>query len=119
MLYISRFFLSRERESNPRYGLGFSRWPLPELHDRAAARVRSLHDQGARDAYLYGAPGTPGATGDLRHLHAFFLLTDRPEVYNLPAAPSRGAARVWPSLMSGVVTAVLITAVTFGLLAAL
>jgi formate dehydrogenase iron-sulfur subunit len=71
------------------------------------------------DAYLYGAPGTPGATGDLRHLHAFFLLLDRPEVYNLPAAPSRGANRVLPSLLSGVATAILLTAVSVGLLAAM
>src|SRR5215475_14202721 len=67
---------------------------LSDLHARAQQRVRSLHRAGATDAYLYGAPGTPGATGDLNHLHAFFLLTARPEVYNLPAAPSRSAARV-------------------------
>jgi len=78
---------------------------LPELHVRAEARIDSLHRQGATDAYLYGAPGTPGATGDLGHLHAFFLLTDRPEVYNLPAAPSRGADRVAPSLTAGLATA--------------
>jgi formate dehydrogenase iron-sulfur subunit len=65
---------------------------LSDLHERAAKRVAALHAQGAPDAYLYGAPGAPGATGGLRHLHAFFLLTDRPETYNLPrtrrAAPS-------------------------------
>ena len=49
------------------------------------------------DAYLYGAPAAPGATGGIGDLNAFFLLTDRPEVYNLPAAPSRGADRVRPA----------------------
>ena len=29
---------------------------LSELHERARARVQSLHAQGATDAYLYGAP---------------------------------------------------------------
>jgi formate dehydrogenase iron-sulfur subunit len=90
---------------------------LSELHDRANKRVASLHEQGAEDAYVYGAPGTPGATGGLNHLHAFFLLTDRPEVYNLPAHPWRGATRVWPGLLSGLATAILLTAAAFGFLA--
>lgn len=92
---------------------------LNDLHQRAAARVQSLHSQGISDAYLYGAPGSPGATGDLGHLHAFFLLVDRPEVYNLPTAPSRAANRVLPSLLAGVTTAIGLTAVSFGLLALL
>jgi formate dehydrogenase iron-sulfur subunit len=86
---------------------------LPDLHQRAHDRVQSLHGQGATDAYLYGAPGTPGATGNLQHLHAFFLLTDRPEVYNLPSHPSRGADRVLPSLVAGLTTAILLTGAAF------
>ena len=89
---------------------------LSELHKRAHTRVKSLHAQGATDAYLYGAPGTPGATGDLQHLHAFFLLTDQPEVYNLPSHPTRGAKRVLPSLVSGLATALALTAAAVGLL---
>jgi formate dehydrogenase iron-sulfur subunit len=54
-----------------------------------------------QNAYLYGMPGAPGATGDLRELNAFFLLTDKPEVYNLPEAPTRPSNRVGPSLLSG------------------
>jgi formate dehydrogenase iron-sulfur subunit len=92
---------------------------LSDLHRRAGERVEALHQQGVTDAYLYGAPESPGATGGLRHLHAFFLLLDRPEVYNLPAAPSRGAERVLPSLLAGVTTAILLTALSFGLLAAI
>ncbi len=74
---------------------------LSELHARAAARIDTLHKAGRTDAYLYGTPGAPGATGGLEHLHAFFLLTDAPEIYNLPYAPTRPANRVMPSLMSG------------------
>jgi formate dehydrogenase iron-sulfur subunit len=91
---------------------------LSDLHRRARARVQSLHEQGAGDAYLYGAPGGPGATGNLGHLHAFFLLTEQPEVYNLPSAPSRGADRVLPSLLAGLATAVLLTGAAFGFLLA-
>lgn len=74
---------------------------IPVLQDRARRRVEELHAKGVRGAYLYGTPGAPGATGDLGHLNAFFLLTDRPETYNLPAAPTRPANRVAPSLAAG------------------
>jgi formate dehydrogenase iron-sulfur subunit len=57
-----------------------------------------------KSAYLYGTPGAPGATGDLGHLNAFFLLTERPETYNLPAAPTRASNRALPSLFSGIAT---------------
>ncbi|HZD92356.1 MAG TPA: 4Fe-4S dicluster domain-containing protein [Pseudolabrys sp.] len=89
---------------------------LSDLHQRATRRVASLRRQGATDAYIYGAPGTPGATGGLNHLHAFFLLTDRPEVYNLPAHPSRGANRVLPAIITGLVTAMVLTGAAFGFL---
>ena len=89
---------------------------LSDLHERAHVRVQSLHAQGATDAYLYGAPGTLGATGDLQHLHAFFLLTDQPEVYNLPSHPTRGAKRVLPSLVSGLATTLALSAAAVGLL---
>jgi formate dehydrogenase iron-sulfur subunit len=71
------------------------------LQQRAKRRVDELHELGVGSAYLYGIPGSPGATGDLSHLNAFFLLTDAPEVYNLPEAPSRASNRVGPSLVSG------------------
>jgi len=77
---------------------------LSDLHERAERRVDQLHAQGATNAYLYGTPDGPGATGGLERLHAFFLLTDAPEVYNLPEAPSRPANRVAPSLASGLAT---------------
>ena len=74
---------------------------MHDLQDRAHRRVEALHGVGVENAYLYGVPGAPGATGDLGHLNAFFLLTERPEVYNLPAAPTRASKRVAPSLFSG------------------
>ena len=77
---------------------------LEELHARAHRRVEALHAKGVENAYLYGAPGAPGATGGLQQLNAFFLLTAAPEIYNLPRAPSRPAERVGPSLASGLAT---------------
>jgi formate dehydrogenase iron-sulfur subunit len=72
---------------------------VDELRARAKQRVTELHARGVTDAYLYGAdaehqPGTDG-------LHAFFLLVDRPEVYNLPAhpvCPTKTVKESWRSL---------------------
>ena len=77
---------------------------LEDLQSRAQRRVEALHAQGVPQAYLYGAPGTPGATGGIEDLHAFFLLTERPEVYNLPAAPTLPSTRVAPGLLAGLAT---------------
>ncbi len=54
-----------------------------------------------REAHRVGQLHEAGTIGGLGHLAAFFLLTDRPEVYNLPAAPTRGSNRLAPSLASG------------------
>ncbi len=77
---------------------------VAELQARAEKRVEHLHGLGVEGAYLYGAPGGPGATGGLEHLNAFFLLTEKPEVYNLPEAPTRPSNRVAPSLATGLAT---------------
>jgi formate dehydrogenase iron-sulfur subunit len=58
---------------------------VEELHASAKRRVEKLHASGLGEAYLYGAdqeqqPGTGG-------LNAFFLLVDKPEIYNLPPDP--------------------------------
>jgi formate dehydrogenase iron-sulfur subunit len=58
--------------------------PYDELLDVAQRRVATLQDRGRQDAYLYGAGDAPGeevAGG----LGAFFLLTQPPERYGLPA----------------------------------
>jgi formate dehydrogenase iron-sulfur subunit len=52
-----------------------------ELLERAERRVAKLHERGAENAYLYGA--TEEMAGGLG---AFFLLTEAPERYGLPAA---------------------------------
>jgi formate dehydrogenase iron-sulfur subunit len=77
---------------------------IEELDARARRRVEALHGQGVENAYLYGAPGTPGATGGIERLNAFFLLTDRPEVYNLPVAPTLPSRRVGSGLLAGLAT---------------
>jgi formate dehydrogenase iron-sulfur subunit len=76
---------------------------IEELHRRAEQRVEQLHARGVGDAYLYGhdAASQPGTEG----LRAFFLLCDRPEVYNLPpdpVVPTKKIARSWWSMASGI-----------------
>jgi formate dehydrogenase iron-sulfur subunit len=55
-----------------------------ELVDLAQKRVTKLHERGIESAYLYGAADPPDAelAGGLG---AFFLLTEKPERYGLPA----------------------------------
>ncbi len=58
--------------------------PLEELVEIASRRVAALHERGIENAYLYGAGDEPDeqlAGG----LGAFFLLTEPPELYGLPA----------------------------------
>ena len=58
--------------------------PYDELVERAEGRVAELHRRGVDGAYLYGAGDVPGeelAGG----LGAFFLLTEPPERFGLPA----------------------------------
>ncbi|MBN8875536.1 MAG: 4Fe-4S dicluster domain-containing protein [Rhodospirillales bacterium] len=77
---------------------------VPVLQARAEARVEQLQQLGVAGAHLYGAPEGEGATGGLGHLNAFFLLTERPETYGLPPAPTRPANRVAPGLLAGLAT---------------
>jgi formate dehydrogenase iron-sulfur subunit len=72
---------------------------VSELRAKAEERVAVLHARGVKEAYLYGADAAdqPGTGG----LNAFFLLVDRPEVYNLPpqpVAPSKTVKESWRSL---------------------
>jgi formate dehydrogenase iron-sulfur subunit len=83
---------------------------LGELRTRAEQRVEQLHARGVGQAYLYGAdrasqPGTEG-------LHAFFLLCEQPEVYNLPpdpVVPTAKIVRSWTSMAAGVLSLALLT----------
>ena len=72
---------------------------LDELQVRARRRVNELHAAGLKDAYLYGenAESQPGTEG----LNAFFLLVDKPELYNLPpdpVVPTKNVGESWASL---------------------
>lgn len=77
---------------------------IEELEERAQRRVEELHDQGQPKAYLYGVPGGPGATNGIERLNAFFLLTERPELYNLPPAPARPSSNAAPAMLAGLAT---------------
>ncbi len=88
---------------------------LPDLHARAEQRVAELHRLGVNSAYLYGTPDGPGATGGIGHLNAFFLLTEEPETYNLPRAPTRPANRVAPSLAAELATVASLALAAFAL----
>jgi formate dehydrogenase iron-sulfur subunit len=75
---------------------------VEELRARAERRVRTLHERGLSEAYLYGvdAENQPGTGG----LNAFFLLVDKPEVYNLPpdpVAPTLKGREAWASVALG------------------
>jgi len=76
--------------------------PYDELVDTAQRRVVTLQDRGLAGAYLYGAGDAPGdeiAGG----LGAFFLLTEPPERYGLPAeADSPIQENVVPATLAAV-----------------
>jgi formate dehydrogenase iron-sulfur subunit len=76
--------------------------PYDDLVERAKRRVTELHSRGVEEAYLYGAGDEPGdelAGG----LGAFFLLTEPPERFGLPAqAESPVQENVVPATLAGV-----------------
>jgi formate dehydrogenase iron-sulfur subunit len=57
--------------------------PVEELKVKAEKRVEEMRARG-REVRIYGIGEQMGAVGDL---NAFFLLPDRPEVFNLPPDP--------------------------------
>jgi formate dehydrogenase iron-sulfur subunit len=78
---------------------------ISDLRARARRRVEQLHARGAGEAYLYGedAASQPGTEG----LHAFFLLCDAPEAYNLPPDPVVPTAKIvqsWWAMAAGVLS---------------
>lgn len=76
--------------------------PWDELVEVAERRVATLHRRGVENAYLYGAGDEPGeqlAGG----LGAFFLLTEPPESFGLPAqAESPIQENVVPATLAAV-----------------
>jgi formate dehydrogenase iron-sulfur subunit len=84
---------------------------VKELRERAAKRVGQLHEQGEKRAYLYGADEKM-----LGGLNSFFLLVDRPEVYQLPPdpkLPSRNLPRSALFSAVGALVAAVIAIVNF------
>ena len=90
--------------------------PVEELQRRAGQRLATLQARGVAGARLYGTPGAEGATNGLHHLNASFLLLDRPETYNLPAAPSRPAERIAPARGAGLAAVAGLAFAAFALL---
>ena len=85
---------------------------LEELEHRARTRVGMLHKQGITDAYLYGLDEHTS----VGKLNAFFLLVDKPDVYNLPEKPLLPQAQVVPAYLATAATGVVLglaTALTF------
>jgi formate dehydrogenase iron-sulfur subunit len=81
---------------------------VSELRDRARERVRELHARGETDAYLYGDE----PTGEYSALNAFFLLTDHPNVYNLPEAPRRPNAHMKKNYLASFAVSLAMAAVS-------
>ena len=76
--------------------------PYDELVEVAARRVAALHARGVEGAYLYGA-GDEAADQLAGGLGAFFLLTEPPERYGLPAhADSPIQENVVPATLAAV-----------------
>jgi formate dehydrogenase iron-sulfur subunit len=84
---------------------------IEELKTRARERVEQLHNVGVTEAYLYGeaAESQPGTGG----LNAFFLLVDKPEVYNLPPDPEVPTERGKKSWMSVGLAAIGVSMIAF------
>jgi formate dehydrogenase iron-sulfur subunit len=84
--------------------------PYAELQEVAARRVATLHERGVEGAYLYGALDAEDeqlAGG----LGAFFLLTEPPERYGLPAqADSPIQENALPATLSAMGAGLLATA---------
>ena len=77
--------------------------PIRELKQMAERRVGQLHGLGERRAYLYGADDKM-----LGGLNSFYLLVDKPEVYNLPPDPKIPSRNLKPSSLWSALGAVLI-----------
>lgn len=77
---------------------------VEQLRRQAQERLGVLHERGVKEARLYGADDTILEGG----LHAFFLLLDEPEVYNLPKNPARPSNHVVPASLWSILAATLL-----------
>ena len=82
---------------------------VEELKQRARERLGFLHERGVSEARLYGVDDNILDGG----LHAFFLLLDEPEVYNLPSNPPRPSNNVVPASLWSILAAFLLSLLGF------
>ena len=66
---------------------------VEQLKAHARERLGILHERGVNEAQLYGADDNILEGG----LNSFFLLLDKPEIYNLPQNPQRPSNNVVPA----------------------
>jgi formate dehydrogenase iron-sulfur subunit len=86
--------------------------PYDELVERAQGRVLELHERGLDSAYLYGAGDEPGEQL-AGNLGAFFLLTEPPERFGLPAQADSPIQENMPTAtVAGLTAGVVAAAVT-------
>jgi len=78
---------------------------VDELAARARERVDKLKSRGIGQALVYGDRETGGTNG-IGGLHAMFVLTAPPEIYNLPAAPSLPQDNVLPAYATTALAAI-------------
>jgi formate dehydrogenase iron-sulfur subunit len=84
--------------------------PHDELVELAKGRVAALHEKGLDSAYLYGA-GDSGEEQLAGGLGAFFLLTEPPERFGLPAQADSPIQENMPAATAAGMTAAAIAAV--------
>jgi formate dehydrogenase iron-sulfur subunit len=77
---------------------------VEKLKAHARERLGFLHERGVTEARLYGVDDNILDGG----LNSFFLLLDEPEVYNLPANPSRPRNHVVPASFWAIVASMLL-----------
>jgi formate dehydrogenase iron-sulfur subunit len=75
-----------------------------ELVAKAQKRVAKLKEMGFKNAYLYGHDSNDFLGG----LNAFFLLLDKPAVYNLPDKPKLPQRNVFADSVLSVGSAILV-----------
>jgi formate dehydrogenase iron-sulfur subunit len=83
---------------------------VDELRERARKRVEQLGERGVA-ATLYGVDEST-SVGDL---NAFFLLTDRPEAYNLPPKPVLPSTHQPAGYLAGALAAAALTLIGFAI----
>ncbi|MCX6020280.1 MAG: 4Fe-4S dicluster domain-containing protein, partial [Chloroflexi bacterium] len=78
--------------------------PLEDLRKRAERRVETLHERGIMEAYHYGDDTIVGG------LNCSFILTDRPEVYNLPPQPKLPSGNAVHGAVAAIAAGILLLA---------